>query len=214
MFLKELELQVIGKTGCKREIHLTIESCFQVVAIAAPILIFAVTAGMCRSQYAKNLVFLGDDTKSYQEYVDNHTINHVLDDGTYRICTSVDSKLVLSIKDTKAENSSDVELSRTEDNATTRLAVSTYDGITKMQFITSGLYLDLYNNDETDNQKVEAYVKNASSAQDWRLKKIVGADGFYILIGSHSALTYNIMDNSVFIREFKGTDDQKWAVRP
>lgn len=60
---------------------------------------------------------------------------------------------------------------------------------------------------------MQAYKKNDTSAQQWVIKRAKeNKDAYYILIGKHSALTYD-KDIGICINDFEGSDAQKWIIR-
>lgn len=161
------------------------------------------------SKIINNLVKIDDNMEEYTQYLMFNTTDKVKD-GNYGIYSYLNNEMSITCLDLSNETNSKIDLNQKQQD---NIYITTKGGKVYFGFNDTSLYLDLSKNEEIENGIVQAYKKNDTSAQQWVIKRAKeNKDTYYILIGKHSALTYD-KDIGICINDFEGSDAQKWIIR-
>ena len=140
---------------------------------------------------------------------------NTLDDGTYTIQSSVNSRYVLDIANGSTASGANVQLYQSNDTPAQQFKV-THDsqGYVTFTNVKSGKVLDVYNGTAKNGNNVWQFTSNNSRAQKWIIRK--DGNGYSIISALNSNYVLNIANgkayngNNVELYSYSGSSSNRW----
>ena len=140
---------------------------------------------------------------------------NTLDDGTYTIQSSVNSRYVLDIANGSTASGANVQLYQSNDTPAQQFKV-THDsqGYVTFTNVKSGKVLDVYNGTAKNGNNVWQFTSNNSRAQKWIVRK--DGNGYSIISALNSNYVLNIANgkayngNNVELYSYSGSSSNRW----
>lgn len=140
---------------------------------------------------------------------------NTLDDGTYTIQSSVNSRYVLDIANGSTASGANVQLYQSNDTPAQQFKV-THDsqGYVTFTNVKSGKVLDVYNGTAKNGNNVWQFTSNNSRAQKWIIRK--DGNGYSIISALNSNYVLNIANgkayngNNVELYSYSGSNSNRW----
>ena len=152
-----------------------------------------------------------EDTDDYKQYLADNSFVRIKD-GTYYLNPLDDPEMFLSSSGRSTDTiSSDILL--TDKPSPALLSVSKFDNSLTVEFLSTGFFLDVRGAVPDDGTEVWSYVKNDSSAQQWKLQ-CFDRDSYLLIYNDNMVLCYSADMNRFYISQ-KGNEDQiVWKLTP
>ena len=140
---------------------------------------------------------------------------NTLDDGTYTIQSSVNSRYVLDIANGSTASGANVQLYQSNDTPAQQFKV-THDsqGYVTFTNVKSGKVLDVYNGTAKNGNNVWQFTSNNSRAQKWIIRQ--DGNGYSIISALNSNYVLNIANgkayngNNVELYAYSGSSSNRW----
>ena len=175
-------------------------------------------AGGTAKNGANLQVYTPNNTKSQKfKFIlkDSQTGQKVLEDGTYRIATSLNTNIGLDVSNASTANQANVQIWK-YDNVIQQQFNITYNknGYYTIIPVHSGKVIDIQGGSNKPGSNVQQYENNGTSAQKWIIKKT--DDGYYNIISKLDNLYLDLAKESsangtnVQVSEEDGSKSQKF----
>ena len=175
-------------------------------------------AGGTAKNGANLQVYTPNNTKSQKfKFIlkDSQTGQKVLEDGTYRIATSLNTNIGLDVSNASTVNQANVQIWK-YDNVIQQQFNITYNknGYYTIIPVHSGKVIDIQGGSNKPGSNVQQYENNGTSAQKWIIKKT--DDGYYNIISKLDNLYLDLAKESsangtnVQVSEEDGSKSQKF----